>query len=154
MERYKKVPKRPMRQYEEPGMRNRNMKDRKDTKSHHGQLLKGVLEDIETTPLASNSSVTSSFVQSITDSEELDYALEERNIQSASVKKQSHPQGLVRSKTTLGTTNRVKKHIDIKNDERFMVADVVLEKPKLPTALFWTRGDGSFITGLKLTKFR
>jgi len=148
MERYKKVPKRLSSHHEEPAV-----KERKSQQGHQGQLLQGVLEDIEADPLASTSTITSSFVNSITGSEELTYGIEGRNVQSASTNKPSQLFTLQRSKTTMGTTSGVKKlkHAEVDDVEsigsRLFVADVELEKPKLPSALFWTRGDGSFITG-------
>lgn len=151
MQKYRKLPQRPMRLCEETlQLSNRNP----HTKGHQGQLLQGVLEDIETNPrkrLVSSSTITSSFTESIADSEDLHYEVErqverhiERQVQSATniAQPTSHQHGLVRFNTTIGTVTQVKKYNDLKNAKK-------VERPKLPTTLFWTRGDGSSITGLE-----
>ena len=67
-----------------------------------------------------------------------------RFIQSATVKA-PHRTEFSRSKTTIGNT-KFKKEIQPETDQ-IQLADVELEKPTLPAALYFTRGDGSFITG-------
>jgi len=111
--------------------------------SRNGQLFCGSLEDVEDSLVNSATSFGSSFLDSG------DSLVEDRFVQSATVRKNSDANTeMVRSRTIIGGTRNAKSTIQEEDQSsvRFL-ADVELEKPKLPAALYFTRGDGSFITG-------
>ena len=54
---------------------------------------------------------------------------------------------LARSKTCIGTSLRLQQENAETEEDIEYLADVKLEKPALPAPLYFTRGDGNFITG-------
>ena len=134
MERYNRLPK---------NAKNAECFDNPKKESRNGQLFCGSLEDVEDSLVNSATSFGSSYLDSG------DSLVEDRFVQSATVRNNLDSKNeMVRSKTIIGGTKNNKSAMQEEDESsvRFL-ADVQLDKPKLPAALYFTRGDGSFITG-------